>query len=75
MKKITGLFNPKGIFMRISLIFCLLPTLCLTLCSAAGVKAQYGLDKKIDINSLLAGNYIVKVTSDEKTFSTNLIIQ
>jgi hypothetical protein len=24
---------------------------------------------------LLAGNYIVKVTSDEKTFSTNLIIQ
>lgn len=33
------------------------------------------LDNKIDINSLLAGNYIVKVTSDEKTFSTNLIIQ
>jgi len=33
------------------------------------------LDNKIDINSLVAGNYIVKVTSDEKTFSTNLIIQ
>lgn len=33
------------------------------------------LDNKININSLLAGNYIVKVTSDEKTFSTNLIIQ
>jgi hypothetical protein len=33
------------------------------------------LDNKIDINSLVAGNYIIKVTSDEKTFSTNLIIQ
>lgn len=33
------------------------------------------LDNKININSLVAGNYIVKVTSDEKTFSTNLIIQ
>lgn len=33
------------------------------------------LDNKIDINSLVAGNYIVKVTSDEKTFITNLIIQ
>lgn len=51
MKKNNGLFNPKGIFMRISLIFCLLSTLCLTLSSAAVVKAQNGLDKKIDINS------------------------
>jgi TonB-dependent receptor len=50
MKKNNGLFNPKGIFMRISLIFCVLSTLCLTLSSAAVVKAQYGLDKKIDIN-------------------------
>jgi hypothetical protein len=33
------------------------------------------IDNKIDINSLVAGNYIIKVTSDEKTFSTNLIIQ
>jgi hypothetical protein len=33
------------------------------------------LDNKININSLVVGNYIVKVTSDEKTFSTNLIIQ
>jgi hypothetical protein len=33
------------------------------------------IDNKIDINSLVAGNYIVKVTSNEKTFSTNLIIQ
>lgn len=33
------------------------------------------LDNKININSLVAGNYIVKVTSDEKSFSTNLIIQ
>ena len=33
------------------------------------------LDNKINIDSLVAGNYIVKVTSDEKTFSTNLIIQ
>lgn len=50
MKKNNGLFNPKGIFMRISLIFCLLSTLCLTLSSAAVVKAQNGLDKKIDLN-------------------------
>jgi hypothetical protein len=33
------------------------------------------IDNKININSLVAGNYIVKVTSYEKTFSTNLIIQ
>lgn len=33
------------------------------------------IDNKIDINSLVAGNYIVKVTSNKKTFSTNLIIQ
>ena len=50
MKKNNGLFNPKGIFMRISLIFCLLSTLCLTLSSTAVVKAQNGLDKKININ-------------------------
>ena len=49
MKKNNGLFNPKGIFMRLSLIFCLLSTLCLTIGNAAMVKAQYGLDKRIDI--------------------------
>lgn len=50
MKKNNGLFNPKGIFMRLSLIFCLLSTLCLTIGNAAMVKAQYGLDKRIDIS-------------------------
>ena len=49
MKKNNGLFNPKGIFMRLSLIFCLLSTLCLAIGNAATVKAQYGLDKRIDI--------------------------
>lgn len=38
-------------------------------------KSLTALENKIDVSALLAGNYIVKVASGDKQFSTNLIVE